>query len=431
MSKTYTTMSLDAIKFLCSHVKAIVDLPSTVISDTSIATNTTYSSYKIDLELDNLEDNVKAYTDTLIASLNKLTKEVIDDMSLVTNENVLYLYKAADDLSNNYMQIMLINGQPIQLGTTQADFTNIYNKTEVDNKFAAKVDLSTLTTSFNSLKTKLGDIDSLPKTVKEEIDDLKNASSMFDLTQAQYQELYANGFVVIDGETIKYDPETYYVINDDSSTLDGNSLNIKTYTKLEQLGLSNGCSVEDIFLALPNNSYLEIGTADNIDGYATVTNLPTTSKSTLLTIRKYTNARFDIQVKLSAGNEASANELYIGQLKGNDGTGLTWSKVCTTKVADTNGVGTLPDGIVGYVNYKVINGVAYISIDTLANGLTGTGIFDITNLPTPKMFTVSLLESGGNVVGSLYCVAGGSSFSVSKSSVEAGYISFSYPVLES
>ena len=35
--------------------------------------------------------------------------------------------------------------------------------------------------------------------------------------------------------------------------------NIKTYTKPEQLGLADGCSVGDIFMAMPNNSYFECG----------------------------------------------------------------------------------------------------------------------------------------------------------------------------
>lgn len=152
-NKTYTTMSLDALKFLCSVINKTVDLPTTVISDTSVATNTTYSSYKIGLDMDNMENEIKSYVDTIIAGLNKLTKEIINDKALVVKDNVLYLYKADDDVSNNYMQMMLINGVAVELGSTQADFSDIYNKSEVDGKFAAKLDLDTLTTSFNDLKT--------------------------------------------------------------------------------------------------------------------------------------------------------------------------------------------------------------------------------------------------------------------------------------
>ena len=59
MSQQYTTMSLEALKLLCSTINKTVDLPSTVISDTSVATNTTYSSFRLDKEFDTLEDELK------------------------------------------------------------------------------------------------------------------------------------------------------------------------------------------------------------------------------------------------------------------------------------------------------------------------------------------------------------------------------------
>ena len=149
MANNYTTTSLEALKFLCSVINKTVELPSTVISDTSTATNTTYSSFKLDKEFDTLEDELKHYTDTAIAGLNKLTKEIINDKSLVVKDNVLYLYKADDDASNDYMQMMLINGVAVELGSTQVDMSNYYSKTDSDNKFAAKLELDTLTTSVN------------------------------------------------------------------------------------------------------------------------------------------------------------------------------------------------------------------------------------------------------------------------------------------
>ena len=205
---------------------------------------------------------------------------------------------------------------------------------------------------------------------------------------------------------------------------------LKTYTSLSQLGLSDGCSVEDIFLALPYNSYFEIGTASSISGYATITNLPTTSTSTLLTIRKYTQARFDIRVKLSSSNAVDDNELYIGQLKGNDGTGLTWQRVCTTSVADTSGIATLPDNVTGTISYKVINGVCYVSIQGLADGLTGLEVVTFAGLPKADVYISISIENSGNYAGTIYSVDG-VTFYVHKSVAGGGYGSFSYPVAES
>ena len=156
MANNYTTTSLEALKYLCSVINKTVDLPNTVISDTSIATNTTYSSFRIDKEFDTLEDELKHYTDTAIAGLNKLSKEIINDKALAVKDNVLYLYKADDDPSNNYMQMMLINGVVVELGTTKIDMKDYYTKTETDNSFLKKTDASN---TYATIATVNGKVD--------------------------------------------------------------------------------------------------------------------------------------------------------------------------------------------------------------------------------------------------------------------------------
>lgn len=408
MSKTYTTMSLDAIKFLCKSVKAVANVSSSsLISDTSIATNTTYSSYKIERELDNLEDTVKAYTDALIAGLNKLTKEVIDNMSLVTNENVLYLYKATDDTSNNYMQIMLINGQAIQLGTTQADFTNIYNKTESENKFAAKLDLKTLTTSFNTIKDKLGDIASLPKTVKEEIDDLKNAGgSVQDMTLEQYNELYNNGSIVIDDETIKYDPETYYVINDDSTMLNITDT-INSSSTASQIpnakAVFDECKQGRLIDQSVINTY---GTEMlkyplgrwyiNLNTIAVqFTDRPCDEAGILEIASIHPNgdpwayAYMYRMYKYTAiiGEGTYLRDIDSGSIAGSIQTDTGWKKVCTTKVADVPWTSITPTSILkrGTIVYRVKHGICYVVMDNICSSSMSTNNQIIaTGLPKPE-----------------------------------------------
>ena len=153
MSKNYTVMELEAIKHLCKCVNSVASLPADLIADTNVATNTTYSSYKIDAEMSALENDIQRYVDTALAGLNKLSKEVIDDKALVVKENVLYLYKDPTDMNNDYMQMMLINGVAVELGSTTCDFSSVYSKDEANDKFALKINLDTLTTSFNNLVT--------------------------------------------------------------------------------------------------------------------------------------------------------------------------------------------------------------------------------------------------------------------------------------
>ena len=153
MNKSYTLMELEAIKKICKSVNLIANLPADLIADTNVATNTTYSSYRIDAEMSALENDIQRYVDTALAGLSRLTKEVIDDKALVVKENVLYLYKDPTDMNNDYMQMMLINGVAVELGTTTCDFSSVYSKDEIDDKFALKIDLDVLTTSFNNLVT--------------------------------------------------------------------------------------------------------------------------------------------------------------------------------------------------------------------------------------------------------------------------------------
>ena len=155
MSVSGDILSHEALSFLCNCINNTVNLSKDIVLDTAIQTSSTYSSFLIENKLKQLKEENETYANSLVAGLNKLSKEVINDKSLVTQENILYLYKSDDDTSNNYMQMMLINGVSVELGTTEVDISTLYSKDECDSKFGAKLDLDTLTTSFNDLKTKV------------------------------------------------------------------------------------------------------------------------------------------------------------------------------------------------------------------------------------------------------------------------------------
>lgn len=186
MSKSYTVMELEAIKYLCKCVNSVASLPADLIADTNVATNTTYSSYKIDAEMSALENDIQRYVDTALAGLNKLSKEVIDDKTLVVKENVLYLYKDPTDMNNDYMQMMLINGAVVELGSTTCNMSGYYTNTEVDDKFALKIDLDVLTTSFNNLVTSVEkkiDKDKIVTVLDDTVTDEQVASALLTKTE--------------------------------------------------------------------------------------------------------------------------------------------------------------------------------------------------------------------------------------------------------
>ena len=154
-----------------------------------------------------------------------------------------------------------------------------------------------------------------------------------------------------------------------------------TYCLLSQLGLSSGCSVTDIFNAMP------IGSIGRFDyNGSTITGLPLATGG-VLSIDKCNAYRFDIQFKSSAYNSIADNVLYIGQLQGSDGSGLTWKRVCTTSVADVSITKiNIINGIVNpNCNYQVKNGVCYIQLNsgTYSLGENVSGLQLATGLPIP------------------------------------------------
>ena len=180
--------------------------------------------------------------------------------------------------------------------------------------------------------------------------------------------------------------------------------NLKTYTTLEQLGLADECSVEDIYLALPDNSYFECGvfTEQSVSGLYKILNVP--QSNGLLTIRKYSSYRFSLEYKISAESSIAPNELYIGQLRGSDGSGLTWSKVCTTTVEDVPLTTiTIPNGMFqsysGSVTYEVINGIAFLYFNIRNAKFANT--MEVGDLTIPKVkspFSYTIISENLNVV---------------------------------
>ena len=207
--------------------------------------------------------------------------------------------------------------------------------------------------------------------------------------------------------------------------------NIRTYTDVSQLGLGIPISVEEIFNALPVNSILIQQCNSTTDH---ITNLP--EGYGILTITKVENdiLKFSIEFKTSSRDSVHVNHLYIGQLKGADGTGLTWKRVCTTSVTDV-GVTAVTSFSSNYssgsITYMVKNGICYVFVHNLRLTHAGGEINICANMPKPALGFVDVLaESGGIVVGNIMIKSNGELLSHYVNSSAALYTTFSYPVAE-
>ena len=94
----------------------------------------------------------------------------------------------------------------------------------------------------------------------------------------------------------------------------------KTYTNILQLGLTAPIETKDIYNAMPNGSvaYIEVNSS-------TITDAP--CNTGILIINKVNIGSFNIVCKKSSAGNIEPNDIYLGNLKGNDGAGLTWTEV--------------------------------------------------------------------------------------------------------
>lgn len=251
----------------------IVELTK-LIDDVHIAINKIYSNQRTEERLTEILAEANEYATKLLGNANFLTVEIVTSESEVTSNNVLYLI--AEGLgTNTYNQFILVDGEVKSLGSTSIDLSNYHTKDEITTllaDYAKKNEVLTINDVVTTLDDTVTDAQ-IPSAllVKEELD----------------------------------------------------ARQIKSYNRLSQIGLNGGNTIQEVFNALPEASMLEIGVSE----YAEVTDVP--APNGILMIHKRTTGRFSIEFKRSMLNSVGANELYIGQLNGSDGSGLTWTKMIT------------------------------------------------------------------------------------------------------
>lgn len=166
--------------------------------------------------------------------------------------------------------------------------------------------------------------------------------------------------------------------------------NIKTYTALEQLGLTSGCTVQEVYIALPTPSIFVAKTI-NTD----ITDIPTTRG--IIIVHKPIAGFVEVTFKETAIAGVSPNNMWLGSLKGGDGTGLTWSKVCTTTVADVSKTNIAFMDTVNFktiptvpLSYVVKNGLCTISGGVTCDASASTAVTISESMPVPSAISYGI-----------------------------------------
>ena len=354
------------------------------IDNLHLADDKTFSNIYINLLLEQLKEECKDYTDEVASGLTKLTAEVITFEPTLDNTqdkiNTILLYSASGD--SNYHQWLRLQSELVDLGEATIDISGLLSKTEAENTYTKKTETKAIVDTIGSEA-----LVTTSQTLKGAINECATKSTLTTLTTAEYNTLVSTGSVVVDGKTITFSNDDYYVISDDSSNIDTTKYNIKTFTAIEQLGLTAPVTLGELFNAMPNDSICRIPATI---GETTIVSDTPYSYGIVLIDKSYSD-RFDIEFKKSHGGTIAGDEKWIGQLKGSDGTGLTWSRVCTTKVADvskTNISSKITNsslGSGGGIYYSVKNGICYVQIAGLAASVSGAIILPSGSVPKTNL----------------------------------------------
>ena len=381
-----------------------------LINPDVVSENRLWSSKTIDEKLASAILEANKYTDQ--ASTRNLTTEIVSSTADVTKENVLYLI-LSDASTNTYEQYMLIGGTATALGSTQVDLSNIYNKSEIDSKLDDKAN-----------KSEVLSMDSVQATTGSETNDTVYTSK---LTKDELDKK-AN-----DGEVLKK-TDISKTINSTSTddTVPTNKAvydacvknnNIKTFTELEQIGLTKGSeTLIGIATNLPDNSILTltITTEYNITEYP--------YKYGILVVQKLNNYRVGFTFFQDNGIAEWINYYNAG---GSDVKG--WARLCGTSVADvaqTNITSLHSNVTSGNIYYQVKNGICYVSL--IALSIDKVESFTICEgLPrcSSKPHCVLVNGNANTILGLVYVSVSGA-LGVNMRQSGTGYCEFSYPVAE-
>ena len=396
---SFDELTLDQVKALISLTDQELKTMTQLISDSEVRLDKTYSSSKIYTDIQDAISSCKQYVLIELAKKSTGSFKKANDVSEITDENYFYLIYNND--TSKYDIYALLNNNVEKLTTVDVNLDDYLTKTDAENTYLKKTDADGKYATITTVDGKVN------KTSIVTSIDNTSTNDTVPTTKSVYDSAVKNK-------------------------------NLKTYTDLSQLGLTAPSTVGEIFNALPDRSLLLLECTDTDFN---ITDVP--GSYGLLTIDKINNGRFSIMYKTSLTKSLAANNFFVGNLKGEDGTELTWKRVCITSVSDKPKTNIAPADTTKFVgfkgnsmcNYCVQNGICYVSlwgVRVTVTGRVNTGVI----LPMPKsgFFGGGYLTGGGDAITHAYAhtipETGELKFNV-KDANTALYGMFSYPVAES
>ena len=166
-----------------------LDTLSTIIADTEVRLDKTYSSSKIVTDIAKCLADSKTYTLEQIAAAATASYKVVASTDEVTELRYIYLIEN-DDTYDLYILEEDTN-EVVKIGTTKIDLSGYYTKEEVDNNFVLK-------TVFELLSQSIGDVTMLKTTSKVIVDSINEViDSIEGKLDATFEVENAGKFLVV------------------------------------------------------------------------------------------------------------------------------------------------------------------------------------------------------------------------------------------
>ena len=418
LSDTIEELTVNDVKSYLSLTQDQLDTLSKIILDSEVRLDKTWSSSRVYSSIQDAIDTSKAYTLAELGKASGASYRVVASTGDMTDQKYIYLMSNGSGSYDLY--IVEDNGSAVRIGDTSVNLDNYYTKTEIEADFLKKTDAASTYATITTVDGKIDKTSILSATSSTATDEQVYSAKAINTELDKKVNKTDITTTINSTSTDDTVPSTKAVYNTTSKFL-------KTYTSIEQLGLTNGSeTIEDI--------------ANSMEGF---TRLIAVIERPNISIYPHYNGTLIVE-KLNPYRvhfKFCIDELpvvYVGTyhtISGFSG----WKRLCATSVADVPSTQVnynVSDIKGGRITYEVINGVCYVNIIALVPARVALSIeINQTSMPKPRtgLVTCSINNDATNERVGLFYVetAFNNCPRVHFYSTKTGYATFSYPVAES
>ena len=403
LADNFDELSVEDVKAFLNLTPEQLQTLSSIILDTEVRLDKTYSSSKIYTDIKQCLDDSKAYTLAELGKASGASYKVVSSTGEMTEQK--YIYLMSDGSGSYNMYIVEDDGSTTQIGNTTINLSDYYTKTEVDNDFLKKTDATSTYATITTVDGKVDKTDILTTTSTTATDDQVYSAKAINAEVVKKTDIITTTSNTATNEQVygAFIMNTMLNNKDNIARVVGEEINVDTTTA----NIKGWCS--NLKGTTPNGS--TAGWFSN--EYVNTTTI---------------NQKFISYEKT----------MYIRSMFG--GTWSKWAKVCTTNVADNSPAeitSFVDTDVSGTINYRVKNGICFVKLWDMRSTTTGHNkmLLNDSSLPKPSCYDTgnALFEAGGDGTSTAfaYVKSNGALYIHFYKANGDVYGSFSYPVAES